>query len=103
EVMMLALDLEGRITMINRYGCALLGSTSAELLGRDWFDTCVPTALRDSLRARFHAFLRAEGATGKNVAVENAIVTRSGDERLVEWHNSILRDQAGVVIGVITS
>jgi two-component system cell cycle sensor histidine kinase/response regulator CckA len=103
EVIMLAVDLDGRITMINRYGSVMLGSTSAELLGRDWFDTCLPARLRDSLRARFHAFLRAEGATGKDVVVENPIVTKSGDERLVEWRNSILRDHAGVVIGVITS
>jgi two-component system cell cycle sensor histidine kinase/response regulator CckA len=103
EVIMLAIDLNGHITMINRYGRAVLGRTSDELVGRDWFGTCVPARLQESLKLRFRAFVLGGGATGKDVIVENLIVTKSGEERLVEWRNSILRDDTGAVIGVITS
>jgi len=50
EVILLALDLEGRITMINRKGCATLGWEDRELLGRDWIDTCLPVRTKDKLR-----------------------------------------------------
>ena len=46
EVILLALDTEGRITLINRKGCDLLGWTEQELLGRDWIDTCLPVPSR---------------------------------------------------------
>ncbi len=42
DVMLVALDLEGRITLINRKGCSTLGREESELLGRVWIDTCVP-------------------------------------------------------------
>ena len=50
EVILLALDLDGRITLINRKGCDLLGWTEPELLGRDWVETCLPDRMRDDGR-----------------------------------------------------
>ena len=47
EVILLALDLEGRITLINRKGCSVLGWTEGELIGRDFIETCVPARIRD--------------------------------------------------------
>ena len=34
EVILLALDADGRITLVNRYACTILGWTAGELLGR---------------------------------------------------------------------
>jgi PAS domain S-box-containing protein len=42
DVILLGLDVEGRITLINRKGCATLGREANELLGRDWIEICVP-------------------------------------------------------------
>ena len=42
EVILLALDTDGRITLINRKGCDLLGWTDRELIGRNWIETCLP-------------------------------------------------------------
>ena len=42
HAVMVELDREGRITMINRAGCELLGYSREELLGRDWFAVCLP-------------------------------------------------------------
>ena len=35
--------------------------------------------------------------------VENPILTRSGEERLVEWRSTVLRDDEGQVIGTFSS
>ena len=98
EVILLALDLEGRITLINRKGCDLLGWTEPELLGRDWVETCLPARMRDDCGEK----LRTPSA-GDLPIVENPILTRSGEERLIEWRNTVLRDDDGRVIGTFSS
>lgn len=98
EVVLLSLDTEGRITLINRYGCTLLEWTADELIGCDWFETCVPGRLRVELTAKFHQLL-----DGDLSVVENPILTKSGNERLIEWRNTILRDDAATIVGTFSS
>jgi CheY-like chemotaxis protein/PAS domain-containing protein len=73
EVILLALDLNGRITLINRKGCDLLGWTEPELLGREWAEMCVPDRMRDAVRQDLHHLLG-----GDLSIVENSVLARSG-------------------------
>jgi PAS domain S-box-containing protein len=98
EVILLALDTGGRITQLNRYGYSLLGRTADELLGRDWITTCTPPRMHDALRSRLARLLKGDLAT-----IENPVVTRSGEERLIEWRNTVLRDDDGRVAGTFSS
>jgi PAS domain S-box-containing protein len=97
-IILLALDENGRITLVNRHGCLLLGWTAAELLGRDWVETCIPVRMRESLKAKFRDLM-----AGDLAVEENHIVTKSGEERLIEWRNTLVRDGAGQVIGTFSS
>jgi two-component system cell cycle sensor histidine kinase/response regulator CckA len=97
-VILLALDTQGRVTLANRFACAALGWTEAELLGRDWFGTCIVACNRESGRQRFSRLLRGDGAI-----VEVNVLTRSGDERLIEWHSNVMLDDDGQVIGLFNS
>ncbi|MEO8090089.1 MAG: response regulator [Gemmatimonadales bacterium] len=95
---MLALDTDGRVTLANRFACTVLGWTEAELLGRDWINTCLPARVRAASR------LRLEGLLNGNPSVsENLILTRAGEERLIEWRNTVLRDDTGRVTGTFSS
>jgi PAS domain S-box-containing protein len=98
EVILLALDLTGCITLINRKGCDLLGCAEVELLGRDFLATCLPVRTRDAMTAKFHAVI-----DGDLSIVEAPILTRSGNERLIEWRNTLQRDETGRVIGTFSS
>jgi two-component system cell cycle sensor histidine kinase/response regulator CckA len=98
EVILLSLDLEGRITLANRYACSLLGWSAHELLGRDWIDSCLPERIRDVCRRRLQ-----ELVGGDHPVKECLVLTRSGDERLIEWHNTLVRDDSGDVIGTFSS
>ncbi len=98
EVILLALDLDGRVTLINRKGCSLLERTEAELLGCDWIDTCLP----ERLRAVSRPLLR-QLATGTMPVDEAPIVSRSGKEFLIEWRNTVSRDDAGKIVGTFSS
>lgn len=98
DVILLALDLKGRITMINRKGCATLEWEERELLGRDWINTCLPARTRRFIRPLFDNLL-----AGDLSHVENLIVTRTGVEKLIGWRNTLLRDDEGRVIGTLSS
>jgi two-component system NtrC family sensor kinase len=98
DVILLALDLESRITLINRKGCSIMGWREDELLGRNWIQTCLPARSRDSLTASLHNLQR-----GDVRAVESTVLTRSGEERLIAWRNTVLCDHAGAVIGTFSS
>jgi PAS domain S-box-containing protein len=98
EVILLALDLEGRITLVNRAGCDLLGWTEKELLGRKWIDTCLPAGERNVFRQKFLRLI-----DGDLSGIENPVLTKCGAERLIEWRNTLLRDESGEVIGTFSS
>jgi PAS domain S-box-containing protein len=98
DIILLALDTEGRITLVNRHACAILGWSADELMGRDWVETCLPDRMRDALRIKFHNLI-----DGDLSIVENPVLTKSGEERLIEWRNTVLRDDAGTVVGTFSS
>ncbi len=97
-MILLALDLHGRITLINRKGCDLLGWAERELLGREWIETCVPGRLRDEVRWNLRHVI------GRDLSVvENAVIARSGEERLIEWRNTTLQNDKGCIVGTLSS
>jgi PAS domain S-box-containing protein len=85
-----SLDLDGRITFCNQYLADLSGYTREELIGRSWSDTFNPAD------EAFVAHVR-EGSI--NPHEEMFILTRSGERREIAWNNTLLRDDAGRLIG----
>jgi two-component system cell cycle sensor histidine kinase/response regulator CckA len=98
EVILLALDVQGCITSINRKGRDLLGWSESELVGRSWIDTCLPPRIRKELSRKFDALTSGDLST-----VENPVLTKAGEERLIEWRSRILCDDSGRVIGTLSS
>ncbi|MFZ1731488.1 MAG: PAS domain S-box protein [Bacteroidota bacterium] len=101
EVVFLSLDLSGSITLINKKGCQVLGYNEHELVGRDWFDLCIPEHIREETRAFF--FRIVGGGETQTDVHENDVRTKSGEERLLRWHNSLMHDSRGAVIGMLSS
>ena len=100
-VLFVVLDTAGRLTFINKYGLHLLGYEEEEVLGKDWFDTFIPDALREELRSVF-ARLIARG-NGSFQDYDNTIVAKNGEECTFAWHNTLLWNKDGVVRGTISS
>ncbi|MBN1303433.1 MAG: GAF domain-containing protein [Anaerolineales bacterium] len=100
-VMLVAFDQAGKITLINRRGCEILGYREAELLGKVWTTVCVPEEYRQTVADVFAAVFSDQL---ESVAYfENPILTRSGEQRLIAWVNSPLKDEHGQVTGVLSS
>lgn len=89
------LDTEGRLTYCNDFFLDLTGWAREEVIGRPWAEMFVPPEL-EGLTAAFADLLAGSPAAWHR---ESEIVTRSGDRRMVEWNNSLLRSPAGDVIG----
>jgi two-component system cell cycle sensor histidine kinase/response regulator CckA len=98
DVILLALDVSGRVTQINRKGCDVLGWTERELVGRDFLEACIPARLRAATTTRF-----GEVVAGDLSVVEAMVLTKSGDERLIEWRNTLQYDRDGALVGTFSS
>jgi PAS domain S-box-containing protein len=99
--MFVALDIEGRVVLANKRACSVLGRTEPSLVGRDWFKTCVPARVQEQVREAFRNVI--EGNDSLAEYSEYAVVTSGGEERLVAWHNVLLRDAWGSPTGTVSS
>ncbi|MDH3457064.1 MAG: PAS domain S-box protein [Gemmatimonadota bacterium] len=102
EVMFVALDRDGRITLVNRKGVNLLGyDDETELEGREWFSMCLPPEQVPAVRGVFQDCI--DGNVKAAQYYENEIVTKDGRRRLIAWHNVVLRNEAGMPIGTLSA
>ena len=97
----LTLDAQGNITLLNESGHKLLGYKNGTLIGKNWFVACLPKTIKAEVRAVFNKLIREEL---ENVELyENTVLTQEGTEKIILWHNSILKDDQGRVIGTLSS
>ncbi len=101
EVMLVAINNDQTISMINRKGCEVLGYSENELLGKNWFDLCLPDDIRENVKAIFNKII--SGELQQDGYFENAVVTKSGNLRTIGWHNNLLKDDDGNIIGTLSS
>ncbi len=102
ETIVVALDATGRIATINRKGCELLGYKEEELLGRQWFETCLPQP--EGMQTVYPFFVRLmAGELEGTEYQENPVLTSSGALREVAWHNAIMRDDQGRITGILSA
>ncbi len=97
----LSLDAHGNITMLNESGHRLLGYAQGELIGKNWFDECVPVDIRNKLKTVFAKLMAGEGSDV--LTYENKVITKSGDTLDLLWHNTVLRDPDGHITGTLSS
>ena len=101
EVMIVALNKEGEITLVNQKGASILGYQIEELIGKNWFDTFLPRREHESGKKKYIELIT--GKTDVSDHFEETIVTRSGEERIIDWHGTPLRDEEKHTIGILSS
>ncbi len=100
-VILLAINSRCEVTMINRKGCSVLGWSEGELIGRNWCETCVPPDWRARVREVFDRMVSGQEPVAEHY--ENPVLTRDGQQRQIAWHNAPLKDDAGRIVGVLSS
>lgn len=100
-VMVVALNSRGEITLLNQKGLDSLGYEEHEVIGRNWFDLMIPDEQRAETRDVFSQLM--EGKVRQVHKFENKIKSKSGEDLLVSWQNTVLRNENGRIIGTLSS
>ncbi len=101
QVMLLALNGKGEITMINNKGCEILEYEEEELIGKNWLETCIPEDKKEEVMEIFrNAVIEGDSLIE---SVENYVITKTGKRKLIEYRNAIIKDDSGNIIGSLSS
>ena len=97
DLLAIALDNNGKITFCNEALSKLTGWGRNEILGKNWFDTCVPDDFKQKTKQTISDIF-----SGKLDQVhEDALIkTRAGDKRKVDWNYTLMKDSDDGVIGL---
>ena len=100
-VIIVAIDAQGEITLINKKGCKILGYNEDELIGKNWFQTCLPKEGRDDVHRVFQKLVAGEI---ENIEYhQNLLLTKNGEERTIACYNILLTDESGNIVGTLSS
>lgn len=99
--MVIIINADQTVGLINKKGCAVLGRREDEIIGKNWFDNFLPERLRKDVRGYF--FDLVAGRVDVAESHENEVLTSSGDERLIEWHNIALKNERGRTYALLSA
>jgi len=98
-VLLVAIDTHEKVAVVNEKACEILECDKPEILGQHWFDNFVPKSISDKEKAFFEKVMAGETRTVKYH--EAPVLTKSGKQRTIAWHNTVLTDEVGKRIGTI--
>ena len=100
-VMMLVINKDGTVALANRKACEVLGYSREEIIGKNWFENFLPVDQANDVASAFDMLIA--GNVEPVEFHENAIMTREGSQKVIAWHNAVLRDEQGEIISILSS
>jgi PAS domain S-box-containing protein len=100
-VIILVLDIDQTIRLINKKGCAVLGRSAEELIGRNWFEASMPPS-HAGLGGKFFSDMLTS-TRDLHPYFEAPVLTHAGEERLIAWHTTVIRDADGAIRCTLSS
>ncbi len=101
RVILVGINFEQKVFFINKNGCEILGYEEKEIIGKDWFENFIPLRIREKAKKVFQSLMN--GKIEKFDYLENPVLTRSKEEKIISWKNTVLRDSSGRIIGTLIS
>jgi PAS domain S-box-containing protein len=98
NLIVLALDGQGRVDYVNPYFLRLTGYTRDEAVGSEWFRQFLPEAQRPPMLAVF----REQIEHSLHPHYQSPILTKTGEERRISWHNTVMRGPDGRAEGTLS-
>jgi len=95
------LNEEGKVKRINERGCSILGCRKEEIEGKNWFENFIPERIRKDVRDVFGRLMSGKIEITENE--ESPVIVGGGGERIILWHNNIMKNNEGEIIGTICS
>ncbi|NHJ01751.1 MAG: PAS domain S-box protein [Candidatus Heimdallarchaeota archaeon] len=100
-VILIAIDKNMNISLINNKGCEVLEYLEDEIIGMNWFENFLPDDNISQIQDVFHKLMKGEFTAVEYV--ENIVKTKSGKLRCIAWHNTVIRNEFGEIIGTLSS
>jgi len=97
QVIILILDPQGRIVRVNPYFETISGYGFDEIELKSWSDIFLP----ERERGRIHSVFQKTLLEHQSKGIVNPILTKSGQERDIEWYNRTFYDLDGNLLGVL--
>jgi PAS domain S-box-containing protein len=89
--MMVVIAPDETVAKINQKGCEVLGYAEEEVVGKNWFDNFIPESRRDEVRGVFKQMMEGEAVLVEYY--EYPVLTKDGQERLIDWRNAAFYDE----------
>ncbi len=102
KAMFIVLDTDMMLQFINQEGCRILEVRGPDsVLGKNWIESFVPADGQEMVQEVFQTLLN-----GKKEVVEffdNEIITPNGKRKMIQWHNSLIKNDNGTIEGTLSS
>lgn len=100
-VAIVAIDKDQKVSLINKKGCDMLGYSYDEIIGKNWFDNFIPERERADVKHIFNELMA--GKIEATERAENKILLKNSQERTISWHNALVKNNKGEIIGTLSS
>jgi PAS domain S-box-containing protein len=101
-VLLIIVDANQKIIGINRKGCEVFGyEKEEEVIGLSAFDTFCAKEYKNEVLAVFESLMRGEVEPVEYR--EDVIKNKHGEEKVISWHNSVLKDEEGKIYAILCS
>ena len=98
RLIVVGLSYQGQVEYVNPYFLEATGYTLEEVIGKDWFANFLPHIDRIQTGQLFVDFLAKDFPP----YYQNSILTKAQEERIISWNNTLLRNEAGEIIGTLS-
>jgi PAS domain S-box-containing protein len=99
-VILLVLDTKANIKVLNQAGQKALQIEKDNIHGLNWIESFIPEEEKEKISTVFKKIVNREENVNQ---FENHILTQKGAKRLISWHNSVIQDNQGNVVGVLSA
>ncbi|MCF8368736.1 MAG: PAS domain S-box protein [Bacteroidales bacterium] len=99
--MFIVLNKDGVVTLANKKATEVLGYPESEILGRNWFEHFLPKNQVEKVKNVFDNI--CSGKLEPLEFYENPVINAEGNERIIAWHNSILKNDNGTFYEILSS
>ena len=96
RLIVVGVDSECIVEYVNPFFLESTGYTLEEVIGKNWFSHFLPKIIQEEVREIF-----SDSLNNFQNHYQNLILTKTGEERMIAWNNTTLRNQDHQIIGAI--
>lgn len=97
QAIICVLNTRGEIMSVNSFAVEMLEYSRQELIGRSWVNEIAAAGYRDEIKQIFFNCLEGNRVKG----YEYPVNTKTGQEIMISWFSSELRDEENGIIGIV--